>query len=150
MSQQQFVYVTYIASTPEKVYAALTDSELTRQYWFGHRNASEWNPGAKWEHQKYDDAKHVDISGTVIENTRPKRLVISWASPADAGVAAKTSRVAFDVEPHDGVVHLTVTHSQLEPGSKMQRDISKGWPIVLSSLKTILETGKPLPMKECK
>jgi len=150
VNKPQFVYVTYIASTQEKIFDALTDSEMTRQYWFGRRNASDWKPGSVWEHQKYDDAKRVDICGTVIENTRPKRLVITWARPLDVGDEAKTSRVTFDLEPHEGAVRLTVTHSELESESKMLTDISKGWPMVLSNLKTFLESGKPLPgMDKC-
>lgn len=151
MSKPQFVYVTYIASTPEKIFDALTDSELTRQYWFGHCNVSDWKPGSKWEHQDPNDAKKVYIAGKIVENSRPKRLVFTWALPADLGVEEKTSRVTYDLEPADGVVKLTVTHSELEPGSKMAQDISKGWPLVLSSLKSFLETGKPLPQgfKSC-
>jgi len=152
VNKPQFVYVTYIASTPEKVFDALTDSQLTRQYWYGHRNASDWKPGSKWEHQDYDDAKKVHIVGTVVENARPKRLVITWARPEETGIPEKTSRVVFDLEPVEGMVKLTVTHSELEPDSKMAQDISKGWPMVLASLKTLLETGKPLPQlpRACK
>jgi uncharacterized protein YndB with AHSA1/START domain/DNA-binding transcriptional ArsR family regulator len=152
VSKPQFVYVTYIASTTEKVFDALTDSEMTKQYWYRHRNASDWKKGSKWEHQDYDDAKTVHITGTVVENSRPKRLVITWANPADTGVPEKTSRVTFDLELVEGMVRLTVTHSELEPESKMAQDISKGWPMVLSSLKSLLETGKALPQipRPCK
>jgi len=84
----------------------------------------------------------VDIVGTVIENDRPRRLVISWASPDDSANPEKTSRVVFDIEPYkDDAVKLTVTHSELEPDSGMLRGISAGWPLVLSALKSFLETG---------
>ena len=78
----------------------------------------------------------------MIENDRPRRLVISWASPDDSANPEKTSRVTFDVEPYkDDAVKLTVTHSELEPNSGMLRGISAGWPLVLSALKSFLETG---------
>jgi len=141
MSKPSFVYVTYIRATPEKVFDAITDGELTAQYW-GHRNASDWKAGSTWEHQRIDDSDKVDIVGKVIENDRPQRLVISWASPDDAGNPEKTSRVTFDIEPYKGdAVKLTVTHSELEPDSGMLRGISAGWPLVLSALKSFLETG---------
>jgi uncharacterized protein YndB with AHSA1/START domain len=145
MSKPQFVYVTHIKTTPEQLWEALRDPELTRRYWSRHRNASDWQVGSKWEHQNYDDATIVDIVGEVIESVPPKRLVISWADPREAGDPSKYSRVTFEIEPAYGSVQLTVTHENLEAGSKMLAGISKGWPIVLSSLKSILETGEPLP-----
>ena len=138
-----FVYVTYILSTPEKVFEAITKPEITRQYW-GHENVSDWKPGSKWEHVRNNDARPVNIAGTVAENSPPKRLVITWASPSDFADASKHSRVTFELEPFDGMVKLTVTHDELEEGSGMARGISKGWPIVLSSLKSFLESGRPL------
>jgi uncharacterized protein YndB with AHSA1/START domain len=141
MSKPSFVYVSYIRATPEKVFDAITDRELTALYW-GHRNASDWKVGSTWEHQRIDGSDAVDIVGTVIENDRPRRLVITWASPATAADPEKVSRVVFDIEPYKaGAVKLTVTHSELEPNSGMLRGISAGWPLVLSALKSFLETG---------
>ncbi len=146
MAKPSFVYVTYIASTPEKVFRALTDPELTRRYWFNHRNASDWQAGSRWEHQDYDDAGTVDLVGRVLEVDPPRRLVVTWASPADEANAAGQSRVTYDVAPFQGGVRLIVTHDELEPGSDMDQGIRKGWPMVLSRLKTLLETGEPLAM----
>ena len=146
MDKPEFVYVTYIVSTPEKVWNALVDGEVTKEYWFRRRNASDWQPGSKWEHQDYDNPATVDIVGKVLESEPPRRLVITWARPADAGAEEKHSRVTFEIEPFQGTVRLKVTHDRLEPGSDMLRDISKGWPMVLASLKTFLETGRPMPM----
>ena len=88
----------------------------------------------------------LKLVGKVAESEPPRRLVITWARPADAENPAKHSRVSFDIEPaSDGTVRMTVTHSDLEPGSEMLSGISRGWPIVLSSLKSLLETGKALP-----
>ncbi len=140
-----FVYVSYIATTPEKLWRALLDSELTKQYWF-HRNVSDWNVGSTWQHQDLDDATKVNIVGKVLEVVPPRRLVISWAFPTDAANDAKHSRVTFEIEPILDAVRLTVTHDNLEPGSDMLRAISGGWPKVLSSLKSYLETGRGMPV----
>ena len=143
MSRPSFIYVTYINSTPEKVWQALTDPAFTRKYWVNHRNASDWKVGSEWRHEDYDDASLVDIVGHVVESAPPRHLVLTWASPKDAEIPDKVSRVTFDIETYG--VRLTVTHSELEPDSAMLSGISRGWPLVLSSLKTLLETGEPLP-----
>ena len=83
--------------------------------------------------------------GKVVESKPPRRLVLTWADPSDEENTEKHSRVTFDIEPVKGVVRLTVTHDLLEPGSDFLEGISDGWPKVLSSLKSLLESGKPLP-----
>lgn len=148
MSKPSFVYVTYIRATAENIWDAITDPKIAGQYWGGgcHVNVSDWKVGSKWEHQRNDGSGVVDIVGTVAESNRPQRLVITWAAPSAAADPEKTSRVVFEIEPHkDDVVCLTVTHSELEPGSEMLRGITHGWPLVLSSLKSFLETGKAVP-----
>ena len=142
MSKTSFVYVTYIRATPERVFQALTDGRVTREYW-GHDNVSDWKPGSAWKHQDAASGA-VRILGEVLEARPPHRLVISWAFPAEAANAAKRSRVAFDIEPIADMVKLTVTHDELETGSEMDGAIREGWPRVLASLKTFLETGKAL------
>jgi uncharacterized protein YndB with AHSA1/START domain len=139
-----FVYVMYISTTPEKLWNALIDGEMTKQYWGLARNVSDWKPGSTWQHQDYDDPSLVKIAGKVVEAVPPRRLVLTWARPADAADEAKHSRVTFEIEPFMETVRLTVTHSELEPGSQTLRDITQGWPGVLSGLKTLLETGKPM------
>ena len=143
MSKSKFLYVTYIRTTPEKVFKALTEGEVTRQYW-GHENVSDWKPGSPWKHQAGDGSGTVRMVGEVLECTPPKRLVLSWAFPADAANKANHTHVAFDIERVDDMVRLTVTHDELESGSKMDEGIREGWPRVLSSMKTFLETGKAL------
>ena len=143
MPKATFVYVTYIAAPPEAVWRALLDGEFTRQYW-GHDNVSDWAPGSPWEHRRPDEARTVDLLGEVLEAEPPRRLVLTWGEPPDKGRRDRHSRVAFDIEPVADMVRLTVTHDELEPGSEMQRKISEGWPRVLSSLKSLLETGRPL------
>jgi uncharacterized protein YndB with AHSA1/START domain len=139
MSKSTFVYVTYIRSTPDKVFKALTDAEITRQYW-GHENISDWKPGSEWKHRDPKSGA-LRIIGEVVESKPPGRLVITWASPENPD---KRSRVTFETETVADMVKLTVTHEDLEAGSEMDKGIRFGWPRVLSSLKSYLETGKPL------
>jgi len=142
MSKSKFVYVTYIAAKPEQIWKALLDAQFTRQYW-GHDNVSDWKPGSAWEHRANDDAHTLKLVGKVVESTPPRRLVLTWASPADAADTAKHSRVTFELAAIEDMTRLTVTHDELD--AEMLRGITEGWPRVLSSLKSLLETGRPLP-----
>jgi uncharacterized protein YndB with AHSA1/START domain/DNA-binding transcriptional ArsR family regulator len=129
-----FVYVTYIESTPEKVWHALTDADLTAEYW-GHSNVSDWEVGSTWEHRRTDGSGVVDVTGTVVESVPPKRLVMTFGPP---------SQVAFDIEPYGEIVRLTVTHDDLATEEDYEA-VSVGWPAVLANLKSLLETGHVLP-----
>ena len=143
-SNSRFVYVTYIQTTPQKVWAALFDAEMTRQYWGVHRNVSDWKVGSAWKHVDADDESKVGIVGKVLEAQEPRRLVLTWARPAAAAEAAKTSRLTIEIEPQFDAVKLTVLHEDLD--EEMYRGVSTGWPAILSSLKTMLETGAAMPM----
>jgi uncharacterized protein YndB with AHSA1/START domain len=99
--------------------------------------------GSPWQHRKQDGSQ-VEMVGQVLEIGPPRRLVLTWVLPEDNGNKAKTSRVTFEIEPVKTMVRLTVTHDELEEGSKMDRGIREGWPRVLSSMKSFLETGRPL------
>src|SRR5262249_21758521 len=136
-----FVYVTYIRSTPEKVFEAITKPEIARRYW-GHENVSDWKPGSSWQHVRANDERTVQLVGKVIEVAPPKRLVITWASPSQVDDPEATSRVTFDIAPYEDMVKLTVSHDELQAGSGMATGIQRGWPLVLSSLKSMLETGQ--------
>ena len=136
-----FVYVTYIRSTPEKVFEAITRPEIARRYW-GHENVSDWQPGSSWQHIRADEQRTLQLVGKVIEVSPPTRLVITWANASQADDPDAHSRVSFDIAPYDEMVRLTVTHDELEAGSGMAKGIQQGWPIVLSSLKSLLETGQ--------
>jgi uncharacterized protein YndB with AHSA1/START domain len=144
MEKPEFVYVTYIATTPEKVWNALVDVEITRKYW-QNVNVSDWRPGSRWEHRGSNKDGPLRLVGKVLESVPPRRLVLTWAFPADESNEEKHTRVTFEIEPIGDVVRLTVVHDRLEPGSEMLKGITNGWPKVLSSLKSLLETGKPLP-----
>ena len=138
-----YVYVTYIAATPEKVFDAITRPELARRYW-GHENVSDWTPGSDWQHVRANDERTVELVGKVVETSPPTRLVITWANASQAADPDAYSRVTFDIEPYDDMVRLTVSHDELQAGSGMANGIQKGWPIVHSSLKSFLETGRGL------
>jgi uncharacterized protein YndB with AHSA1/START domain len=144
MDKPQFVYVTYISTTPEKLWNALIDAKMTSKYW-QHDNISDWKPGSRWEHRSSDKERTLKLVGKVVESSPPRRLVITWAFPADEAREEKHTRVTFEIEPIGDVVRLTVTHDRLEPGSEMLLGITEGWPKVLSSLKSMLEVGRPLP-----
>ncbi len=144
MDRPQFVYVTYIATTPEKLWNALIDPKMSARYW-QHENVSDWQPGSKWEHRSSEKDKTLKLVGKVVESTPPRRLVLTWALPDDETHEERHSRVTFEIEPIGEVVKLTVTHERLEPDSDMLEGITEGWPKVLSSLKSFLEVGKPLP-----
>lgn len=144
MDRPQFVYVTYIATSPERLWKALIDAEITAKYW-QHINVSDWQPGSKWEHRRADKEGGLQLVGRVIESSPPRRLVLTWASPVDEAREERHTRVTFEIEPLGSVVRLTVTHDRLEPSSEMLKSITAGWPKVLSSLKSLLEVGRPLP-----
>lgn len=152
-NKPDYVYVTYIASTPEAVWQALVDPEVTARFWSGmkdsgppHVNVSDWEAGSRWEHRRADESAAVDIAGTVVESTPPRRLVLTWARPGEVDDPAKHSRVTLDIEPvSDGTVRLTVIHDDLQKDPKMLAGISGGWPVVLANLKSLLETGRALP-----
>lgn len=137
-----YVYVTYIHSTPEKVWQALTDAKLTAQFW-GHSNVSDWQTGSTWEHQRADGSGVADIVGTVLEARPPSRLVVTFGGPGEDDEGGP-GRVTFLLEPHRDIVRLTVTHENLA-GPAEYEAASAGWPAVLANLKSLLETGHVLP-----
>ncbi|GAA2075816.1 SRPBCC domain-containing protein [Streptomyces albiaxialis] len=136
-----YVYVTYIHATPEQVWKALTDADLTARFW-GHANVSDWQPGSPWEHRRIDGSEAVDVAGRVLVAEPPTRLVITFDDAVDA--SPDPSVVTFLVEPHQEIVRLTVTHEKI-PNEEFRGDISQGWPAVLANLKSLLETGDVLP-----
>ena len=138
----EFVYVTYIDSAPEKIWGALTDPELTAEYW-GHSNVSDWQVGSSWEHQRTDGTRTADVVGAVVESAPPTRLATTWEEPGEHRNAGP-SRVTFDIQPFGDIVRLTVTHENL--ADEAERDVSAaGWSAVMSNLKSLMETGHTLP-----
>lgn len=133
----EFIYTTYIRTTPQKVWDAITKSEFTRQYW-ANANISDWKKGSEWKHVD-DKSGQVRVIGKVLESNPPTRLVTSWASPSNL---TDESQVTYDISVVGDLVRLDVTHTKLS--ADMGKSVSGGWPLVLSSLKSFLETGKPI------
>ncbi|HET6621856.1 MAG TPA: SRPBCC family protein [Dongiaceae bacterium] len=141
-----FVYVSYVAASPDQVWQALTDGALTGQYWYGRRVESDWKVGSPvtfWYEAEGGEA--VSDRGIVLESNRPKRLSYTFhVEFVDELRDERPSRVGFDIEATGRDTRLTLTHDEFEPGSKMLEGIRSGWPAILSSLKSLLETGAPL------
>lgn len=136
-----FVYTIYIAAPPETVWNALTDGEVTKAYW-GHENRSDWKQGSRWEHVRNGNGR-VDVVGRVIEIDPPRRLVTSWVDPKFEDEPGRASRVVYELAGNGDETRLTVMHSEL-PNQSVRDAISGGWPLVLSSLKSLLEKGAGL------
>jgi uncharacterized protein YndB with AHSA1/START domain len=139
MEKPKLVYTTFIRSTPKKTWDAISNPKFTRQYWGGMANVSDWKEGSNWEHHNTDN--EVWIKGKVAECNPPKRLVLTWIDPDNL---KDKSRVTFEIEAIKNQVCLTVTHDKFSAESEMADKVSWGWPRVLSSLKSFLETGKGL------
>jgi uncharacterized protein YndB with AHSA1/START domain len=142
MTKPSFVYVTYIAATPEKVFAALTGKEATEKFWFGNAVTSDWKIGSPLEFRR--EGKLI-VQGKVLENDPPRRLSYTFhAMHEPHNGKEKPSRVVFDLEQQRDQVKLTVTHDDFAEDSKVFPAISQGWPLVLSSLKSYIEAGRVL------
>jgi len=141
--QSSFVYVTYIRTTPEKLWRALTEPEFTRQYWAGTFQECEWKHGAAWRIM-IPDGRLAD-HGEVLEIEPHRRLVLSWQNEFKPELRAEGfSRMTYLLEPQDDMVKLTVMHEIDRPQSKLIEAVSGGWPLILASLKSLLETGESL------
>jgi uncharacterized protein YndB with AHSA1/START domain/DNA-binding transcriptional ArsR family regulator len=141
-----YVYTTYIRATPEQVWHALTDPELTSRFW-GHAQVSDWTVGSRLDHVRTDGSGIADASGLVVEIDRPRRLVFGFdLSRRFDDPTFEPSVVAFEIEPYEEIVKLTVTQTSLSSMDEL-RAVSEGWPAVLANLKTLLETGDVLPQQ---
>ncbi|MEV6369958.1 metalloregulator ArsR/SmtB family transcription factor [Micromonospora musae] len=160
-----FVYTTYINTTPERLWAALTEPAFTRRYWGGVALQSDWQVGAPVLWQEAPGEEFRDLGQRVLVAEPYRRLSYSWhgfqpehaehfgwsAAELAARLGERRSRVTFEIEPHGAAVRLTVIHDDFSPDSEMHRAISGqldgsgGWPELLAGLKTLLETGQPLP-----
>jgi len=141
MDKSEFVYTTYIKTTPEKLWKALTNTEFMKQYWFGMSCTSEWTPGSRWELHSSDG--EIYDAGEVTESVPPTRLVIRWRHEKRPELKAEGySLCVFDIETVGEAVKLTVTHGMEMSHSKTIEAVSGGWPKVLSNLKSLLETGQ--------
>jgi uncharacterized protein YndB with AHSA1/START domain len=143
MSKPEFIYVSYIATTPERLWAALTQGEFTKKYWYSRRIESDWQVGSPVRF--FDgDSDVVTDDGVVLESDPPNRLAYTFRQVDPDAPDAEFSRVTFTLQAHEGMVKLTLVHDELE-SEEMAEGFREGWSPILSSLKTFLETGKPLP-----
>ncbi len=143
MANSRFVYVTYIRTTPVKLWEALIEPEFTRKYWAETWQESEWKPGSPWKLMIPDG--RVGDSGEIIEFEPHRRLVLSWRVEFKPELRAEGySRLIYELEPQGESVKLTLIHEIDKPDSKLIEQVSSGWPMLLASLKSLLETGASL------
>ena len=140
MPRSTFVYVTYIGTTPETLWSALTDAAFQKRYWFGVHCESEWTTGSAWT-MRYEDGRVTD-AGEIVEADPPRRLVIRWRHQDKPELKAEgDSLCTMELEPTGAAVKLTITHTIEREQSKLIVAVSGGWPRILSNLKSLLETG---------
>jgi uncharacterized protein YndB with AHSA1/START domain len=143
MAESQFVYVIYIRTTPEKLWQALIEPDFTRQFWAETWQESEWKPGASWRIMIPDG--RVADTGEILEFDPYRRIVLTWRNEFKPELRAEGhSRLTYELEPQKDSVKLTVLHEIDKTGSKFIQAVSQGWPPILSSLKSLLETGEAL------
>jgi len=143
MPGSKFVYVTYIRTTPETLWKALIDPEFTRQYMSETWQDSEWKPGSSWKLMIPDG--RVGDSGQILEIEPERRLVLTWRNEFKPELRDEpVTRLTYELESQGESVKLTVTHESEKSGSKLIDAVSQGWPHILASLKSLLETGESL------
>ncbi|HXY33100.1 MAG TPA: SRPBCC family protein [Planctomycetaceae bacterium] len=143
MAESRFVYVTFIRTTPAKLWKALLDPEFTRQYWVETWQDCEWKPGASWK-LMIPDGRVAD-SGKVLEIEPERKLVLSWRNEFKPEMREDGySRLTYELEQQGESVKLTLIHESDQPKSKLIDAVSNGWPHILASLKSLLETGESL------
>lgn len=143
MADSRFVYVTYIRTTPEKLWQALLEPEFTRKYWAECWQDCAWQQGAEWKLMIPDG--RIGDQGRILEIDPPRRLVLTWSNEFVPEMKAEgESRLTYELEPLEASVKLTLTHEMNRPDSKLIEATSSGWPHLMASLKSLLETGEPL------
>jgi uncharacterized protein YndB with AHSA1/START domain len=144
MNKTSFVYTTYIETTPKKLWTALTNSEFTKQYFFGREIVSDWQVGSNF---KLMNKEKVDHYGEVLVSDPYRLLTVTWSVKDVEG--DRFSKVTYELTPMNSTTKLTLLHEDL-----LEKDLRKdegkiegfnnGWPVILSNLKSLLETGKTL------
>jgi uncharacterized protein YndB with AHSA1/START domain len=140
MARSTFVYVTYIRTTPEKLWSALTDGEFMQQYWFGVHGESQWTAGSPWK--LVSPNGQVLDAGEIVEAEPPRRLVIRWQNQFKPELKAEGDTLCtMELETSGTTVRLSITHTIDRDKSKFIEAVSGGWPKIISNLKSLLETG---------
>jgi uncharacterized protein YndB with AHSA1/START domain len=140
MAESTYVYVTYIRTTPQRLWSALTDATFIQQYWFGMHCECQWTAGSPWRLVSPDGQLFDD--GEIVEAEPPRRLVIRWQHQNKPELKAEgASLCTMELEPAAGAVRLSITHTIEREPSKFIAAVSGGWPKVISNLKSLLETG---------
>ena len=140
MARSTFVYVSYIRTTPEKLWSALTDAEFMKQYWFGVHGESQWTAGSPWK--SVSPQGQILDAGEIVEAEPPRRLVIRWQHQDKPELKAEgESLCTIELEQSGTAVKLSITHTIEREPSKLIEAVSGGWPKVISNLKSLLETG---------
>ena len=136
-----FVYVTFIRTTPERLWSALTTADFMKQYWMGMCIQTDWKVGSPWK-LEFPDGRIAD-NGEIVEIDPPRRIVLKWTNQWNPEMNAEgPTRCTMELEPIGEAVKLTITHEMDRPDSKLIEAVSGGWPRMLSNLKSLLETGE--------
>ena len=144
MDRPHHVYQVFIRTQPEQVWQAITDPAFTERFFFQTRVAAEWQPGAPIKYWMRDGA--LAVEGEVLEAEPPRRLVTTWAFRGNPATEVDPpSRVTWEIEPMGEMCKLTLVHDNFPSETQTYKSVGGGWPLVLSSLKSLLETGEPLP-----
>jgi len=139
--ESSFVYVTFIRTTPEKLWSALTDGNQMKEYWFGMHFETEWRTGAEWR-MIFPDGRVAD-TGEILELDRPRRIRLKWRNEFRPELKAEGFALCtIEIEPYGDAVRLSITHAIERTESKFIQAVSGGWPKILSNLKSLLETGQ--------
>jgi uncharacterized protein YndB with AHSA1/START domain len=141
MTNSRFVYVTYIRTTPERLWSAITSPDFMKQYWSGNHFETDWKIGSAWQLVSSDG--RIFDTGEIVEVDPPKRLVLKWRNELRPELKSEGyARCTIDLEPMAGAVKLTIHHEMDRAESKLIGAVSDGWPRILSNLKSLLETGE--------
>ncbi len=136
-----YVYVTFIRTTPKRLWSALTSPDFMKKYWFGMHLETEWKAGEPWQ-MLFADGRVAD-TGEIVELKPRKRLVLKWRNEFRPELKAEGyARCVIELEPVPHAVKLTITHTMNRADSKFIEAVSGGWPKILSNLKSLLETGR--------
>ena len=140
-TESRFVYVTFIRTTPEKLWSALTDVDQMKEYWFGMHLKTEWTTGAEWQ-MLFPDGRVAD-TGEILELDRPRRIRLKWRNEFRPELKAEGFALCtIEIEPYGDAVRLSIAHTIERADSQFIQAVAGGWPKILSNLKSLLETGR--------